>query len=395
MKKTLILIICFQSMFMLSLADDGFGEYKKNSVKEFSTYKKNLEKEFKEYEAIQKEEFENYKKDIVKNWKEPKVSSKKVYVEYNNDYTERKTVDFEKGEIIIEKLVDEKKDEKSIKKEFAKSFSKLIIEDTNTAFEKNRYLNNTEERMNKKLKKKREEKKALPIITDIYLQKGEKDTKKIAKIAIEEAKKNKIKTEKSKVKGKKKVKIKIKLPKDYKNKKALLYKEDIRKYSKKENIKESLVYAIIQSESDFNPMATSYVPAYGLMQIVPKSAGADATRKLYGKIKILTPKELYDAGNNIKIGSAYINILYYRYLKNIKDPKSKMYCTIAAYNTGAGNVARAFIGKTNIKKAIIKINKMSSKKVYNRLLKKLPYDETKHYLKRVTKREKNWKLAIK
>jgi len=395
MKKILILILCFQTITGLIFADEEFENYKKNSAKEYQNYKEKMEKEFKEYEAIQKEEFENYKKNIKENWENPKVSSKRVFVEYNSDYTERKTVDFSKGEVIIEKLVDKEKDDKSIKKELAKSFSKLIIADTNTAFEKNKYLKNTEIRMNKKLKKKQKEKKALPIITDVYLNKGEKDTKKVAKIAIEETKKNKLEIQKSKVKGKKKVKIIIKLPKDYKNKKALLYKENIRKYAKKENIKESLVYAIIQSESDFNPMATSYVPAYGLMQIVPKSAGADATRKLYGKIKILTPKELYDVENNIKIGSAYINILYYRYLKNIKNPETRMYCTIAAYNTGAGNVAKAFTGNTNIKKAMIKINKMSAKKVYDRLLKKLPYDETKHYLERVTKREKEWKAVIK
>lgn len=390
MKNILILMLCFQSIFMLSFGKNGFEEYKKSSNKEYQEYKNNIEKEFKNYENIQKEEFKNYKKSIKKNWEKEKVSSNKIFIEYDNNYRERKTVDFEKGEITIEKIVDKDIDKKTIQKEMAKSFSKLIIEDTNTAFNKNDYLKNTEKRLNKTTLQT----KTLPIITDIYLKKGEKDIKKISKISVYEIKNNKIETEKSKIKGKKKMKIKIKLPKNYKNKKALIYSQDIKKYSKREKIEESLIYAIIQSESDFNPMATSYVPAYGLMQIVPRSAGADATKKLYGKIKILTPKELFDSEKNIEIGSVYISILYYRYLVKIKNPISRMYCTIAAYNTGSGNVAKAFVGNTNIKKAIIKINKMSSKTVYNKLINRLPYNETKEYLKKVYSREKEWKKKL-
>ncbi|BDU51051.1 transglycosylase SLT domain-containing protein [Haliovirga abyssi] len=391
MKRILMLIICFQIIFIFSFGDDGFENYKKNSNKEYQTYKKNIEKEFKNYEKIQKEEFENYKKNILKNWKNPKVSSAKIFVEYDNKYSERKIVDFEKGEITIEKIVDKSRDEKTIKKDLAKSFSKLILEDTNTAFNRNEYLKNTEKRLNKKIKSPI----SFPIITDIYLKKGEKNIKKVSEIVIDKVKRNKLKMEKSKIKGKKRVIIKIKLPKNYKNKKALMYSKYIKKYSEKEKIKESLVYAIIQSESDFNPMSTSYVPAYGLMQIVPKSAGADATKKLYGKVKILTPKELYNAPKNIEIGAAYMNVLYYRYLRKINNLESRMYCTIAAYNTGAGNVSKAFIGNTHISRAIIKINKMSPKKVYNRLIKKLPYKETREYLKRVSIRERKWREVIK
>ncbi len=61
---------------------------------------------------------------------------------------------------------------------------------------------------------------------------------------------------------------------------------------------------------------------------------------------------------------------------------------IAAYNTGAGNVARAFNKdrSTNINKAAIVINSMSSQQVYDRLVKNLPYDETKNYYKKVNNR---------
>ena len=83
------------------------------------------------------------------------------------------------------------------------------------------------------------------------------------------------------------------------------------------------------------------MPAYGLMQIVPESAGKDATQQLFGQPKLLAPSYLYNSDNNIQVGTTYLNILYYRYLRKIENPTSRLYCTIAAYNTGAGNVAKA------------------------------------------------------
>lgn len=86
------------------------------------------------------------------------------------------------------------------------------------------------------------------------------------------------------------------------------------------------------------------------------------------------------------MGSAYLHILYYRYLKDIKDPTSRLYCTIVAYNTRAGNIAWAFTKTYNMKQAAPLINKKTPQEVYNKLLKDLRFDEPKHYLKRVTSR---------
>ncbi|MGL5901826.1 MAG: hypothetical protein ACRCZO_04010, partial [Cetobacterium sp.] len=59
-----------------------------------------------------------------------------------------------------------------------------------------------------------------------------------------------------------------------------------------------------------------------------------------------------------------------------------------------GNVAKAFTGNTNLTKALPKINSMTSKEVYNKLLKDLPYDETKGYLKKVAERDIYYKEQI-
>ena len=77
------------------------------------------------------------------------------------------------------------------------------------------------------------------------------------------------------------------------------------------------------------------------------------------------------------------------------NTKSRFYCTIAAYNTGSGNVARAFTNKTNFSEASREINKLTPDEVYETLMKKLPYDETKHYLKKVKERIDSYELFLK
>jgi membrane-bound lytic murein transglycosylase C len=144
--------------------------------------------------------------------------------------------------------------------------------------------------------------------------------------------------------------------------------------------------AIIHTESHFNPLARSHIPAFGLMQIVPSTAGRDATRKLYKKPSLLSAQYLYNPRKNIEVGAAYLNVLYYDYLKDIKNPESRLYYTIAAYNAGASSVARAFIGKASFTDAVDTINRMTPEQVLERLVKKAPHKETRQYVEKVLKR---------
>jgi membrane-bound lytic murein transglycosylase C len=94
--------------------------------------------------------------------------------------------------------------------------------------------------------------------------------------------------------------------------------------------------------------------------------------------------ELYNPKINIETGTAYLKILESRYLRGIENPQSAIYAIIAAYNTGSGNVAKAF-GERSVRAAVKKINTMSSEQVYKHLLANLPYKETRNYLKKVNK----------
>lgn len=190
------------------------------------------------------------------------------------------------------------------------------------------------------------------------------------------------------VAAKKIISYKISLPNNSLAKRASQYQPLALEESKKWSVDPALVMAIMHSESSFRPDAKSFVPAFGLMQVVPTTAGHDVNRRVRNIDAPMKEAELYQPTVNVETGTAYLHILDSNYLKNIENEQSRLYCTIAAYNTGAGNVARAFNAdrSTNIRKAATEINQLTPDQVYQQLMTKLPYDETKTYLKKVSSR---------
>jgi membrane-bound lytic murein transglycosylase C len=182
----------------------------------------------------------------------------------------------------------------------------------------------------------------------------------------------------------------VKLPEQRLRKKAKKYKPFVYDYAQKYSIPPSLVFAIIHAESAFNPLARSQAPAFGLMQIMPHSAGKDASHLIYNKVKLLSPSYLYNPKKNVQVGTAYFHILYYRYLKDITDSRARMYCAIAAYNAGTGAVMKTLTGRNSISKSIPTINKMSSNDVLRRLVRHLPSAETREYLNKVLSLKKTY-----
>lgn len=167
------------------------------------------------------------------------------------------------------------------------------------------------------------------------------------------------------------------------------YKPFVLKQADRYNLDPALIFAIMETESHFNPYAVSSAPAFGLMQIVPSTAGDDVWNYLgkdgYGPSK----SYLFDPENNIEMGATYLHLLNTKYLKEIKDPALRELCVIAAYNTGSGNVLRAF--SRDREHAINVINRLSHQELYNWLRKSLPYDETRRYVEKVTNAKKRYK----
>jgi membrane-bound lytic murein transglycosylase C len=150
----------------------------------------------------------------------------------------------------------------------------------------------------------------------------------------------------------------------------------------------NMIYAIMKTESDFNPFAVSHVPAYGLMQIVPATAGQDVSGFLDDGQGIPTRDFLFVPENNIRYGAAYLHILNANYLAGITDPISREYCVIAAYNGGAGSVLRTF--SKNRDQASQRINRMHPGDVYKTLVADLPAQETRRYLQKVVAAKKEF-----
>ncbi|MFT5131582.1 MAG: membrane-bound lytic murein transglycosylase C [Gammaproteobacteria bacterium] len=169
---------------------------------------------------------------------------------------------------------------------------------------------------------------------------------------------------------------------------AYKYASLVQKYSKKYKVTESLIYGVIKTESSFNPFAVSHAPAYGLMQIVPATAGRDVFERIKQRSGEPSPQYLYDPENNIDTGAAYLKILQEQYLVKISDQNALRYSVISAYNGGAGNVLKTFSSDRG--KAVEKINQLSSSQVYDQLISRHPSQESRRYLEKVTQAQKEF-----
>jgi len=175
--------------------------------------------------------------------------------------------------------------------------------------------------------------------------------------------------------------VDIPMVNDHADRRAERYRPLVERHADRFGVSRSLVYAVIKTESDFNPFAVSSVPAYGLMQLVPATGGRDAYRHVNERDRVPGPEYLFDPGNNIELGVAYLQLVRDRYLKGIRDPVSLEYCTIAAYNGGAGNVLRTF--SADRRQAVARINELRPPEVYRRLRHEHSREETRQYLPKV------------
>ena len=168
---------------------------------------------------------------------------------------------------------------------------------------------------------------------------------------------------------------------NFSHKQAEKYRPVVSRFADRYQISPSLVFAIIRTESNFNPFAVSSVPAYGLMQLVPASGGREAYRRAKGKDATPSRDYLFDAQNNIELGTAYLNVLTYDQLDRVGNAVSREYCVISAYNTGPRNVFHAF--SNDPVAAVNQINSLQPPAVYEKLRHSLPYQETRQYLDKV------------
>ncbi len=223
------------------------------------------------------------------------------------------------------------------------------------------------------------------------VQTWQKDAEKasIVKAIVTQSKKETVKVKGDDGKVRQVVQIQMSLVSDNLSKNATLYKEFVEEFSRVFQIEQPLIFAVMEQESRFNPEATSWVPAYGLMQLVPTSGGLDAYNYVYRTSWVPTRSYLFVPRNNIELGTAYLRVLMNQFA-SVSDLNCRRLCVIAGYNTGAGNVSRAFTGATNLKKAIPLINKCNYEQLYDHLTNRLSTSEARNYVSGVSKRREKY-----
>lgn len=337
---------------------------------------KQIESDVKNLQANFKKIVTALTQNASKKWGENNTptASQEVYVKYTDSYLSRAQVDFGKGVISVATL-DTSNPKVSLKRAIVTTL--LTPEDP----EEVDLYSDKEITFNGK-----------PYLADLVKDNEGKAVlyswraNRYADYLIE----NKLQTTEITENGtKKKVYyVQFEMVEDYEVQSEHKYGEYVALFAKEYKLEQALIFAIIKTESSFNPYAVSHIPAYGLMQVVPASAGRDVYRALNNQDGIPSKEMLFTPKTNIQYGSTYLNILFTRYIKGVKNSLSHEYCVIAAYNTGSGNVLSVF--HKDRTKAVEVINSMTSAEVYRKLRTSLKYEEARNYLHKVTNAKKEF-----
>lgn len=321
---------------------------------------------------------ERLRQSIIPFWdkKEALVSNRYQYVKYAKGYKTRAIVDFMAGEVIIE-TVDQKDPAYSLKSHAIDILLTPAPKDVDIYSDK-----------------------SAPSSAEPFLY-GQLEDAKGRKIYfgaratdyVEDELKKGLAEREITVKGISKTvrSLRLAMKKDHMITRAQKYLPAMRENSKRFHLPVRLLLAIAHVESSFNPFAVSNASAYGIMQVVPSSAGKEVSLFLKSEKRQPNKSFLLNFENNIKYGAAYLHILHNKYFSEIKNDISRELCAIAAYNGGPGAVLKAF-GK-NPESAYQNINKLSPSALFNKLTTIMPSDETRKYVEKVVKAMKNYKTV--
>ena len=88
-------------------AQSDYEEWLKKDEQTFAEYEASITAEYEKYELEDKQAFEKFKREVEEKWEEFKSPTKKEYVEYDDKKESRTSIDFEKGTITVEVLLEE------------------------------------------------------------------------------------------------------------------------------------------------------------------------------------------------------------------------------------------------------------------------------------------------
>jgi len=128
------------------------------------------------------------------------------------------------------------------------------------------------------------------------------------------------------------------------------------------------------------------------MQLKMDTAVKDVYATIYQKSVLPPPEILFDPKENAKLGVAYLSLIQKKYLKDIDDKEKLEYCTIAAYNAGAGTVLRTF--HDDKVEAVKAINGLSADEVLRKLIFEMQSEQGRKYVVKVLEAKKSYKKNV-
>lgn len=131
--------------------------------------------------------------------------------------------------------------------------------------------------------------------------------------------------------------------------------------STERKLEKYFILAIIRAESGFDKNAHSWANAYGLMQIIPRTAKELASEL---KLDFSAPEDLFEEEFNLQLGIYYVSKLAKRY-NNQKE------YILAAYNAGPHRVSRW--------------KKYNNNETLDFLAENIEFSQTRNYVKKVMK----------
>jgi membrane-bound lytic murein transglycosylase C len=145
------------------------------------------------------------------------------------------------------------------------------------------------------------------------------------------------------------------------------YRLRVRKYSPlvlnaatQYHLPPEMIYAMIETESSFNPRARSGAKAVGLMQVTPRGGAQVAYHFVDDLDAKPTIEQLQDPRTNIHLGAAYMRVLLDQYFDDIPNEDVRMAAALAAYNWGPTKV-RAVLRVEGVPASVEKFQKMLRK----------------------------------
>ncbi len=174
------------------------------------------------------------------------------------------------------------------------------------------------------------------------------------------------------------VTAKIPLASSHLQQRAQLYRDDVAAQAKRHGLDPRLLFAIIHTESYFNPLAQTPAPSYGLMLLVPRGPARDAYNYLYKNDIVLDDAYLQDPTRNVELGAAYLHLLRRQLVPNMEEGDKKNYLVACAYTWGMDRTRDQILKQ-------VRVQDLTSTQVFTLLTQKTP-ENTRVYLNRVKDR---------